>query len=351
MSEISEKRVEALASNILECHDVKPSEVKALARELRALRKILDGVTQEAIDGGWTARGLSDYAKQLETELAALRERAEPVAGENLPCPFCGGACDPAGWLIEQTSGPECENCGATAENIEAWNRRTAALVVPDDTKRLDWLDAQNKRLNEYYGTAYGWKFDANFQRNAMMLNDSNYPVMTVRQAIDEAMLDAGALRERAEPDCACNHVCSALTRADTLECIYCGILKRDWVRAKTPPAPGVVTRQVLRDLVDAAWMHATESEEVPATTWADSIIDDVLSSAPPAPVVPDGLKRAVEFYEQVKRENTPAETGAWKDAVNWVLDEACRAAMLQPVSQPYKLPVSPEDESKRTKN
>lgn len=66
--------------------------------------------------------------------------------------------------------------------------------VIPDcseDTKRLDWLDYQNKRLNEYYGTAYGWKFDANFQRNAMMLNDSNYPVMTVRQAIDQAIASA----------------------------------------------------------------------------------------------------------------------------------------------------------------
>lgn len=62
---------------------------------------------------------------------------------------------------------------------------------LPDDTRRLDWLDAQNNRLNDYYGTAYGWKFDANFQRNAMMLNDSNYPVMTVRQAIDEAMAAA----------------------------------------------------------------------------------------------------------------------------------------------------------------
>ncbi len=61
----------------------------------------------------------------------------------------------------------------------------------PDDTRRLDWLDAQNKRLNQYYGTSYGWKFDANFQRNAMMLNDSNYPVMTVRQAIDEAIAAA----------------------------------------------------------------------------------------------------------------------------------------------------------------
>ena len=66
--------------------------------------------------------------------------------------------------------------------------------VIPDsseDAKRLDWLDAQNKRLNEYYGTSYGWKFDANFQRNAMMLNDSNYPVMNVRQAIDEAIAAA----------------------------------------------------------------------------------------------------------------------------------------------------------------
>ncbi|EKC5751855.1 hypothetical protein PN661_003698 [Cronobacter sakazakii] len=46
MSEISKERVEALASNILECHDVKPSEVKALAA----------------------------------LALLALRERAEPVA-------------------------------------------------------------------------------------------------------------------------------------------------------------------------------------------------------------------------------------------------------------------------------
>ena len=73
--------------------------------------------------------------------------------------------------------------------------------VIPDcseDTKRLDWLDAQNKRLNEYYGTTYGWKFDANFQRNAMMLNDSNYPVMSVRQAIDEAI--AAAPQQEAKP-------------------------------------------------------------------------------------------------------------------------------------------------------
>ncbi|MBB7083610.1 ead/Ea22-like family protein [Escherichia coli] len=39
-----------------------------------------------------------------------------------------------------------------------------------------------------------------------------------------------------------------------------------------------------------------------------------------------EGLIKAVRFYEQVKREKTPVETGAWKDAVDWVLKEACQA-------------------------
>ncbi|EFN9662275.1 hypothetical protein IGF38_002882 [Escherichia coli] len=48
------------------------------------------------------------------------------------------------------------------------------------------------------------------------------------------------------------------------------------------------------------------------------------LFAAPPVPVVPEGLVKAVRFYEQVKCENPPAETGAWKDAIDWVLKEAC---------------------------
>ena len=42
-----------------------------------------------------------------------------------------------------------------------------------------------------------------------------------------------------------------------------------------------------------------------------------------------DGLVRAVRFYELVKRENPPAETGAWKDAVDWVLKEACHVVNI----------------------
>nr|WP_171887437.1 hypothetical protein [Serratia marcescens] len=90
----------------------------------------------------------------------------------------------------------------------------------------------------------------------------------------------------------------------------------------------------------DGAPKHLTPDREY-AYMYPERTIMPLYTAPPaPAPAVPDGLKRAVTFYEQVKRENTPVETGVWKDAVNWVLEEACRAAMLaQPVSSGYKLP------------
>lgn len=58
-----------------------------------------------------------------------------------------------------------------------------------------------------------------------------------------------------------------------------------------------------------------------------DRIAD--LEAIQPSPVVPEGLIKAVRFYEQVKRENPQVETGAWKDAVDWVLKEACQAVNI----------------------
>ena len=59
-----------------------------------------------------------------------------------------------------------------------------------------------------------------------------------------------------------------------------------------------------------------------------DAVVDRIadLEAKQSSPVVPEGLVKAVRFYEQVKREKPPVETGAWKDAVDWVLKEACQA-------------------------
>lgn len=97
-----------------------------------------------------------------------------------------------------------------------------------------------------------------------------------------------------------------------------------------------------LRDLRTVGFCEMFTVE--PVSKDADMYRVIPLYTAPPAPVsVPDGLKQAVEFYEQVKQEDIPVETGAWKDAVNWVLEEACRAAMLQANQRDLSQPVDPQ--------
>ncbi|WP_326930131.1 hypothetical protein [Citrobacter freundii] len=145
------------------------------------------------------------WSSPNEERICDIRWRRFDVAPGPLysapPAPVVPPAIEPEYEVIKAilpTANPDEYACCIAAD---MWNACRAAMlqagnspVTPDgseDTKRLDWLDAQNKRLNEYYGTSYGWKFDANFQRNAMMLNDSNYPVMNVRQAIDEAIAEA----------------------------------------------------------------------------------------------------------------------------------------------------------------
>lgn len=46
-------------------------------------------------------------------------------ATEALPCPFCGGECDPEGWASDDGKrGPECDDCGVTAPDLKTWNTR-----------------------------------------------------------------------------------------------------------------------------------------------------------------------------------------------------------------------------------
>ncbi|ONM43116.1 hypothetical protein BXT89_14270 [Halopseudomonas pachastrellae] len=60
------------------------------------------------------------------------RVEQETRSAGNLPCPFCGCDVDPKGWLRgDGVRGPECDNCGATAASLEAWNKRTTPQPAP----------------------------------------------------------------------------------------------------------------------------------------------------------------------------------------------------------------------------
>jgi|GEM_PF-2059712 len=54
------------------------------------------------------------------------------------------------------------------------------------DGERLDWLDEVNRKANERNGTVYGWRFDINHNRAALM--DHNWPALSIRAAIDAAI-------------------------------------------------------------------------------------------------------------------------------------------------------------------
>ncbi|EOD3494478.1 hypothetical protein ACNZAM_004127, partial [Cronobacter malonaticus] len=75
--------------------------------------------------------------------------------------------------------------------------------------------------------------------------------------------------------------------------------------------------------------------------------LDEVMELlAPPAPVVADAATAIRACLEEF-----PESVHDIVEECAAIAENACRAAMLQPVSRPYKLQVSPQDESKPTKN
>ncbi|MFO2115498.1 hypothetical protein QOU19_10010 [Pseudomonas aeruginosa] len=94
------------------------------------------------------AKGLS--GTPLRDAPASVEQAGRDV--EPAPCPFCGGEVDPTGWLRgDGTRGPECNDCGATARSMEAWQTRAA----PTGQTPQAWLDVQAERKRQI--TAEGW--------------------------------------------------------------------------------------------------------------------------------------------------------------------------------------------------
>jgi len=93
----------------------------------------------------------------------------------------------------------------ALADAIKAQNAASMTLAYEEgrkaageDTKRLDYLDECNRRLNAYHGTTYNWKLILNHNVTRLMsgdldidLNDAeagNNSFKSCREAIDERM-------------------------------------------------------------------------------------------------------------------------------------------------------------------
>lgn len=109
-------------------------------------------------------------AKQRYDDIIAGHDNIPPI--ERLRF-FCSLAMNAQDWLdVEQL--------------FDALTTQERANDTPGaDAARLDFLDAMNKRKNERHGTLYGWRLTENHNRIA--LEDHNYPVLSVRAAIDAA--------------------------------------------------------------------------------------------------------------------------------------------------------------------
>lgn len=59
------------------------ADSEAKDKRIAELERITEGVDQLAIDGGWTARGMSEYAKSLEAYNARLRDYNAGLAQES----------------------------------------------------------------------------------------------------------------------------------------------------------------------------------------------------------------------------------------------------------------------------
>ncbi|MDR8480758.1 hypothetical protein [Serratia nevei] len=97
--------------------DIRVAEIeKRLKQRAEEMERILEGITPEMIAGGWTAKGISDYAKLLEAKLAtpvrlptrkAVRhpagypEDAAREAGYNEALFDVGEALDAQGFSVE----------------------------------------------------------------------------------------------------------------------------------------------------------------------------------------------------------------------------------------------------------
>lgn len=198
-------------------------------------------------------------------------------------------------------------------------------------------------------------------ERLAEITSGDSSQLITVSEALAMAR-ELLALRERAEPGNyrvvhldALGAACGALQRyapaSETLALLRRYTFGDLSAITLAPPAP--VVPDGLRMALSNAGIAAPESDEALWASQQDYIqmlVTWVKDRKPfkPAPVVPEAIENAIEYIKSIAFHIDENDYHGqhiahfMQQAIMWLEGDACRAAMLQgagPVSQPYKLP------------
>ncbi|WP_051014576.1 hypothetical protein [Pseudomonas aeruginosa] len=131
-------------------YDIGRAEGQRTLELAMLVRMLASSLKRHAPESNLVARATNYLAAKglvgtpLRDAPASVEQAGRDV--EPAPCPFCGGEVDPTGWLRgDGTRGPECNDCGATARSMEAWQTRAA----PTGQTPQAWLDVQAERLRQ----------------------------------------------------------------------------------------------------------------------------------------------------------------------------------------------------------
>lgn len=168
------------------------TDAEAIAR--KAVTRIIDDLTDrrglrhawDGIDDDIRAEIESTWTMIIRTSLASRREAQEPVTGELLPCPFCGGAAETdsqqayrniSTGYAETAVAVYCTACGAQhticrgdvpdaelSDVTELWNKRTAPPAPAGEAERLreaqepvDWIYEDELPSSYPYGRMFAY--------------------------------------------------------------------------------------------------------------------------------------------------------------------------------------------------
>lgn len=104
---------------------ITPEIVESMAAELQEYRRVLAGLPDGCIEGGWTAAGIRAYAARLERELQEYRKAKSHSAWlkfQSMLNPDDPAAAPAVEAMSEGVAVFTCTICGRTTTHPEGWH-------------------------------------------------------------------------------------------------------------------------------------------------------------------------------------------------------------------------------------